>query len=416
MSEVVCPECGHEFDVTDAITDAINADLEEKYEKKHKKEALKLKADFEKAQELIEKDKKLIAKKMEEIDKTILERLTLEKANQEKKIRANIVEQNKVQFEDLKNQIEQKDRLVKESQDNEIELLKKNRLAEERSKAIELEFQRKLDVEKNIIEENVLKKVSDDQRLKLAEKDKQIDGFKNKLEEMQRKIEQGSQQTQGEVLEIEIEAALKSLFPFDEIIPVSKGVRGGDIVQKVKTKQGQDAGVIIWETKRTKTWSDSWLDKTKEDQRTISAEFAVIVTQNLPKGVSNLAEIDGVWVSDFASYAGLGVALRSHVLQLNIARTASVGKEEKLDYLYGYLTGTQFKQRVEAIVDSFRTMQDELNREKTATLKIWASRQKQIERVLTSTVGMYGDIQGIIGTSLPRIASIELDYTSGDGE
>jgi hypothetical protein len=255
----------------------------------------------------------------------------------------------------------------------------------------------------------VARKFTEDQRLKTAEKDKQLEDMRRQIEDLKRKAEQGSQQTQGEVLELEIESNLRTAFPHDEIIPVPKGMKGGDIIQKVKTTSGQDAGVIIWETKRTKSWSDGWIDKLKDDQRSIAAEFAVIVSQVLPKGVSHLAQIDGVWVADFLSFVGIAVALRSHVLQIFQARAVAAGKGEKLDFLYSYLTGTQFKQRVEVIVESFKSMQEDLDKEKRVIQKGWATREQQIARVLVSTVGMYGDIQGIVGASLPKIAALELE-------
>lgn len=409
---IACPECGHEF----SVTGALSAEIEEKYNKKFKMAAQKKEAEIEKLQDDLEQEKKLLAKKQSDLDKTIQDKLSVEKVELEKKIRLSVTDQNRLEFEDLKTQVQEKSKQIQDSQKTELELRKKSRELEDREKSLELDLQRKFDAEKTNIEETVAKRISEDQRLKTAEKDKQLEDMRKQIEDLKRKAEQGSQQTQGEVLELEIEASLKSSFPHDEIVPVPKGMKGGDIIQKVKTTSGQDAGIIIWETKRTKSWSDGWIEKLKEDQRSISAEFSVIVTQILPKGVSHLAQIDGVWVADYLSFVGIAVALRSHVLQLFHARAVAAGKGEKLDFLYSYLTGTQFKQRIEVIVESFKTMQEDLDKEKRVIQKCWATREQQIARVLTSTVGMYGDIQGIVGASLPKISALELEAPNGGSD
>lgn len=404
-NKVECPKCGYEF----SVTEALSAELEEKFNKKYQKVTQKKEAEIEKIQDEIEKEKKALAKKQTEIDKIIQDKLVTEKSELEKKIKKSLLDQSKLEVEDLKNQIEEKSKLIEDAQKKELELRKKSRELEDKEKSLELVLQRKFDAEKLKIEEDVSKKIAEDQRLKTAEKDKQLEDMRRQIEDLKRKAEQGSQQSQGEILELEIESALKAIFPIDQIDPVAKGMKGGDIIQKVITSSGQHAGSIIWETKRTKSWSDSWIDKLKGDQRAISAEFAVIVTQVLPKDVSHLAHIDGVWVVDYMTFRGIAVALRSNLLQLFQTRAVVAGKGEKMDFLYNYLTGTQFKQRIETIVESFRTMQEDLDREKRSIQKTWAARDQQLVRVLTSTVGMYGDIQGIVGASLPKIASLELD-------
>ena len=406
MSEKIeCPKCGNEF----SVAEALSSEIEEKFKKKFQKDALKKEAEIEKIQEDLENEKKSLLKKQADMEKTIQEKLNLEKVELEKKIRISLASQSKVELEDLKNQVQEKSKQVQDAQKIEIDLRKKSRELEEKEKSLELDLQRKFDAEKAKIEEDVAKKITEDQRLKAAEKDKQLEDMRRQIEDLKRKSEQGSQQSQGEILELEIESALKILFPIDQIDPVPKGMKGGDIIQKVTNSSGQQVGTIIWETKRTKSWSDGWIDKLKEDQRAISAESAVIVTQILPKDVSHLALIEGVWVVDFMAFRGIAVALRSNLIQLFQARAVVAGKGEKMDFLYNYLTGTQFKQRIETIVESFRTMQEDLDKEKRVIQKGWAAREQQLVRVLTSTVGMYGDIQGIVGASLPRIAALELE-------
>ncbi|MGK5084119.1 DUF2130 domain-containing protein [Bdellovibrionota bacterium FG-1] len=409
---IECPKCHHTF----SVADALSADIEEKLSRKFQKAAEKKDAELEKLQEGLQKEKQAIAKKQADLDKLVEDKLNIQKIALEKKIKDEIQSKNKVELEDLKAQNLEKSKRIEESQKFELELRKKSRALEEKEKGIELELQRKFDSEKLKIEEDVSKKLAEDQRLKTAEKDKQLDDMRRQIEDLKRKAEQGSQQSQGEILEIEIESALKTLFPIDQIDPVPKGMRGGDIIQKVITSSGQHAGTVIWETKRTKSWIDGWIDKLKDDQRAISAEFAVIVTQALPKDVPHLALLDGVWVVDFLTFQGIAVALRSNLLQLFQARAVAIGKGEKMDFVYNYLTGTQFKQRIETIVEAFRTMQEDLDKEKRTIQKTWSAREQQLARVVTSTVGMYGDIQGIVGASLPKIASLELEAPDGGEE
>ena len=227
-------------------------------------------------------------------------------------------------------------------------------------------------------------------------------------------MEQGSQQTQGEVLELELEALLKREFPFDDIEPVSKGVRGGDILQMVKTQSGRVCGKILWEIKRTKAWSDSWIQKLKDDQRDAKAGLAVLVSEALPQGFHHFRQMDGgVWVSDVPSVVSLAIALRVVLVQVASAREFEIGKKEKMELVYTYLTGPEFKNRVSAIVEAFRAMHEDLESEKRAMQRIWERRTKQIEKVISNTSGMYGDLEGLAGNALPSIKILELP---GDAE
>ncbi|MEW6616793.1 MAG: DUF2130 domain-containing protein [Thermodesulfobacteriota bacterium] len=228
-----------------------------------------------------------------------------------------------------------------------------------------------------------------------------------------RKAEQGSMQTQGEVLELDLEAHLKICFPVDEIEPVPKGMRGADILQKVYSRSGQHCGAIIWETKHTKAWSDGWLSKLKDDQRDVKAEIAVIVTEALPKGINSFAQLEGVWVTNFMLASSLAEVLREGLIELSQAKLSAIGKNEKVEAIYNYLSGPEFKQKVEAIVEAFKSMKEDLDQEKRAMTRIWAKREKQIERVIMNTAGMYGDMQGIIGATLPQIKILEIG--AGDG-
>ena len=232
--------------------------------------------------------------------------------------------------------------------------------------------------------------------------------MRKKIEELQRKAEQGSQQMQGEVLELELEDMLKVEFPLDDIEPVAKGARGADVLQVVKNQSGRIVGKILWETKRTKNWSDSWLSKLKDDQRDAKADISVIVSEALPDGMDHFKQLSGVWVSDIASSLSLAVALRTLLVQVSRANNAQDGKNEKMEVMYNYLMGPEFRNRVEAIVESFVLMKNDLDSEKRYMQKIWSKREKQIENVVTHISGMHGDLQGIAGSSLPNIKKLEL--------
>ena len=241
-----------------------------------------------------------------------------------------------------------------------------------------------------------------------------IASMQQKIEELKQKAEQGSQQLQGEVQELELESLLRAKFPFDSIEPVPKGEFGGDALHRVLSQSGQQCGTILWESKRTRNWSDAWLTKLRTDQRTAKAEVCVLVTQVLPKGIDAFDVVDGVWVVSPRAALPVATMLRQTLLEVSMARQVSDGQQTKTEMIYQYLTGPRFRQRVEAIVEAFSTMQEDLDKERKVIMKQWAKRQEQIERVMNATVGMYGDLQGIAGKSLQEIEGLDLQALSFD--
>ena len=245
----------------------------------------------------------------------------------------------------------------------------------------------------------------------MKEKEETITAMQKQIEDLKRRAEQGSQQLQGEVQELELENLLRAKFPFDTIEPVPKGEFGGDALQRVVSASGQPngtVGTILWESKRTKNWSDGWLVKLREDQRTAKAEVAVLVSQVLPKGVESFDVVDGVWVTSPRAVLPVATVLRHTLLQVSTARQVSEGQQTKTEMVYQYLTGPRFRHRVEAIVEAFSSMQEDLAAEKKAIQRQWAKREIQLNNVLQSTAGMYGDLQGIAGKSLQEIEGLEL--------
>jgi len=365
---IKCPDCGAVIELSEAISHDIEVRLKQQYENE------------------IGKTKKAIE----------------EKAKKEAQESLNI------KISDLNEQLEEKTKNLKEAQRQELELRKRQRELVEKEEKLELELSRKIDAERQKIIQKTSKEFEETHRLKDAEKDKQLDDMKKQIDELKRKSEQGSQQMQGEVLELELEESLKEEFPFDDIEPVAKGIKGGDIIQTVKTQSGRICGKILWETKRTKNWSDSWIQKLKDDQRDAKADLAILASETLPKGFHHFRLISGVWVTDILSAVSLALALRVVLIQVARERETQVGKKEKMEIAYNYLTGQEFRNRVEAIVESFTAMKVDLEAERRAMLKIWAKRGKQIERVISNAAGMHGDLQEIAGSSLPTIKILEL--------
>lgn len=308
----------------------------------------------------------------------------------------------------MRTELEKKSKQIKDSEKKELDILKRERDLDDRERTIKLETERTLAKERKKVWDEASVKALEEHQLKDREKDEQLKDMRKQIEELKRKAEQGSQQAQGEALELELEELLRSTFRSDDVEPVSKGIKGGDVIQHVKSSSGGNCGSILWEAKHTKAWSESWLVKLKDNQRQSKYDLAVIVTSVLPKGTNRFGILDGIWVTDFQSVIGLATALRVNLMEAYQARNALVGKGEKMELLYKYLSGSEFRQRVEPIVESFVSMKDDLDTEKRAMEKAWSKREKQIQRVIQSTAGMYGDLQGIIGASLPEIKTFQL--------
>jgi hypothetical protein len=295
-------------------------------------------------------------------------------------------------------------------------LLRRQRELDDARREIDLTIERR--VQDSLVEIRQKAKVEAEEglKLKVAEREQQIASMQRQIEDLKRKAEQGSQQLQGEVLEIELEAALRVNFPLDTIEPVGKGEFGGDVIQNVITPLGQACGAILWETKRTKNFSDGWLAKLRADQRAAGAELAILVSTALPKGVEAFGCIDGVWITEFRFALPLTVALRQSLIEVAATRQAHEGQESKMELVYRYLTGPKFRHRVEAIVEKFSEMQADLDKERKTTMRLWAKREAQIHGVIESTVGMYGDLQGIAGKALQEIEGLDVPLLEGTVE
>lgn len=351
--QVTCPQCGAKFDLSEAVQDDFIRDL------------------------------------TEQTQKEVEEALALE-------------------MKDLHEQVEEKNKQLSDAREQELDLRKRQRELDEKYEELELEVERKLDKERKKIANDTREKTAEEYRFKLAEKETQLEGIKAELEAAKRKAEQGSQQLQGEAAEVNLEDTLTQSFPYDEIEPVGKGVRGADVHQRVHTHDGQYCGTIIWESKNTIHWNNQWISKLKEDQVAAKAELAVIVSVALPEDVPYFECVEGIWITGFPYALGLATALRENLVHVTQTRRSLEGKDEKIELLYSYLSGPEFKQRVEMIVTTFVDMKKELDSEKRSMNRLWSKREKGLEKVILNVSGMYGDMEGIVGSALPSIQLLEL--------
>jgi hypothetical protein len=307
---------------------------------------------------------------------------------------------------DLQELLAQRDEKLGEAQKEQAALLRKQRELDDAKREFELTVEKRVQESLAEIRQKAKAEAEESLKLKVVEKEQQIASMQRQIDELKRKAEQGSQQLQGEALELELEAKLRARFPLDAIEPVSKGVWRRRLATR-RWPAGQACGAILWEAKRTKNWTDGWLPKLRADQRAGGAELAILVSKALPKEVDTFGYVDGIWVTDFPFIVPLAIALRQSLIELAGARQAREGQATKMELVYQYMTGPKFRHRVEAIVEKFSDMQADLDRERKTITRLWAKREAQIQGVVESTVGMYGDLQGIAGKAFKEIEGLE---------
>ncbi|MBM4066013.1 MAG: DUF2130 domain-containing protein [Planctomycetes bacterium] len=408
---ITCPKCQTEIKLTESLAAPIIESARREYEQRLAQKD----ADIAKRETSLREREKELAQAIKTIDDQVTEKLRQERAKivaeESKKAKlalATDLEQKRKELADLQGVLKQRDEKLAEAQKAQAELIRKQRELDDAKREFDLTVEKRIQEGLATVREQAHKEAEEQLKFKVLEKEQTITSMQKQIEELKRKAEQGSQQLQGEVQELELEALLSTKFPHDIIEPVPKGEYGGDVLHRVIGPLGQSCGTILWESKRTKSWSDGWLVKLREDQRAAKAEIAVIVSQTLPKGVETFELIDGVWVTHPRAAIPVAVTLRHTLIEVASARQATEGQQTKMEMVYQYLTGPRFRQRVQAIVEAFSSMQEDLDKEKKAIMKQWAKREEQIERVMQSTVGMYGDLQGIAGKTLQEIEGLEL--------
>jgi len=319
------------------------------------------------------------------------------------------VKEHEFVLKQLQEEVTEKTNALKQAQANELSLLKDKRELQEAKETLELKVQRTLDQERGKITAHAKAQADEENRLKIAEKEKVISDLQRKLEDAQRRAEQGSQQIQGEILEIDFERQLRDAFPVDQITEISKGIRGADVSQEVRSKTGRTCGLILYENKRTKNWSDAWMPKLKADMLGVKADIGVIVTEALPPDIDNFCRKDEIWITDPKSAIPLVHVLRCLLQEVAIARGHRDGAKEKMEVLYTYLTGNEFRQRVSSVIDTFKAMRADLEAERRALTKHWSKREKHINAVIEDMACMVGDVQAISGNALKEIPALELE-------
>ncbi len=406
--EIECPNCKSKFLFVSAISEhlknqlyqSISLNISKEVEQRKNLEISKiqreLEAQFE--QRLLEREKFQQSKEFEYRRAQQELELKLQQMINEKELeKQRILAENMNTIELLKKQYEETRKELEEAKRVEMELRRREDLLLEKEKNLELEIQRKLDEEKARIHNQVMEQIESKYQLKFKEKDQVIESLQKQIEQLNYKLQIGSQQLQGESQELVLEEKLKQKFPLDNIKPVPKGIRGADIIQEVYDNFGNQCGTILWESKRTKDWSNDWIPKLKEDQRELGAEVAIIVSQALPKEISSVGLLDGVWVSNFQSFIGLAMALREGLVQIKYIKNALVGKETKMEQLYNYISSQQFVMKITAILEAFKNMKSDLEQEKRAMEKIWARRETEIEKIIKNTARIYGELQALVG-------------------
>lgn len=425
MSTITCNECGIEIEVNTALQSQIEAQVLAEARKNHAAELAKVKAEAEAAakaereaaQELASKklagEKELLMEQAKADLELAKQRLEAQLTNEQKKQATQtelLIKSLKDDADNQKQAVEAEKQNSQELRTQLSELMKSLREEKKARENAELEAQKKLAEEESKIRDEVRKTADESYRLKIAEQEKKMADMQKALVEAQRKAEQGSQQLQGEIMELDLEKALAEAFRDDDIEPVAKGVRGGDIRQCVRSGRGTDCGVILWEIKRTKHWVDGWIPKLKEDLRNAKANLPVIVTEVMPKQIElDMGQLNGVWICKPPLAVMLSALLRKGLLDVGLQKALAQNRGDKADALYNFITSHEFAHQIESMVETYGEMANQIIKERVAYEKIWSQRQKQVETLLLGTANIYGSMQGRIGqASMPRIKGLEL--------
>ena len=402
-----CPKCGESIDVNEVLYKELNNEFTKRLEEMSIENEKKIK---HKINEINEEKEKLAKEKEdfeENIKKQVQAKVSAEKLKIEEKIKSQLESENEEQLAELQKELQKKSEQVKDLNRSKSEIEKLKREKDEMKELMELENEKKLTEILREEKGKIKRQADEEQSLKLKEKEKVIENLMDQLNEAKRQAEQGSMQLQGEIQELELENILRELFRFDEIQEVKKGQRGADCLQVVKNSSGGECGKIYYESKRTKDFSNSWIQKLKNDNLEAKADILVLVSQAMPDGEDKYFYKDGVWVCSFAEIKGLAFVLRHGLMQLQLVAVTQHNKDAKMEMLYNYLTSKEFKGQLEAIIEGFSSLQSGYHDEKKKMQKIWAEREKQLEKILTNTITFYGSLRGIAGASIPEIPMLE---------
>ena len=418
---IKCPNCNTDIDVNDILYHQLEDELKEKNlteQKKLQEETDKKAKEYKQAFDTLKVQEEAIKEQQEKFDDELKKatqlQLKIEKQKLQESIKKELKEEQSESIALLKKELDEKSNQVKELNKSKAEIEKLKREKEEITSKVQADAE--IALTKRLQEEKLLiQKTADEQNeLKLKQKEEQLKQLQEQLQIAQRKAEQGSMQLQGEVQELAIEEYLADKYPFDVIEEIKKGARGADCIQIVHTREVQNCGKIYYESKRTKDFQKSWIEKFKADMRDKGVDVGVLVSEVLPSGMDRMGLVDGVWVCTFEEFKGLSSVLRDGVIKIHHAKKSEENKTDKMSLLYGYLTSIEFSMQIEAIVEGFTTMKTDLETEKRSMARIWKQRDKQIDKVLENTIGMYGSIKGIAGNAIGNVKALELPYSDMD--
>jgi hypothetical protein len=420
-TNIKCPNCATVFDVENVLS----ADVEHKIKLQYEEQYQQTITILEQKQKKFEEDQKIFEEKKKKENELFLQKIQQEKIKMEadiqQQLRKTIAEDYENQLKMLQSGLADNEEKLKSARQKELEFLKKEQELNNKEQELEIRLQKQLIEERNNLTLQIRKEETERQalkdteyNLKLRELEKQLEDQRKLAEEMKRKAEQGSMQLQGEAQELLLEELLRDHFPYDNIGEVGKGVEGADCIQTVRNHLGTDCGKIIFESKRAKNFNNTWIEKLKNDMRQKQADVAILVTQVYPKDLSCFGEKDGIWICSFAEVIALTTALRHTIIRVAETRKSDENKGEKMQLLYSYLTGIEFRQQIETIAEGFVAMRNSITRERMQMEKLWKEREKQLEKVLISTSGLYGSIKGIAGASINEIPLLEGDSEQDD--
>ena len=410
-TKIVCPNCGTEINVNEVLSHQVEDDLKKKYAIQLAEEKKKYDTELE----LLNAQKEEFEKKKQKENELFQEKLQLKLKEErliiEKQIKTKITEEQSEQVAVMQKELLEQSEKLKELSRSRAEIERLKREKDEMKETLTADAERALNQKLIEEKEKIRKNEQDRNELAIKELQKQLDDQKRLTEEMKRKQEQGSMQLQGEVQELAIEEWLAASFPLDTITEIKKGARGGDCIQTVNTRTRQNCGTIYYESKRTKDFQPSWIEKFKSDIRDKGANIGVLVTEVLPSDLDRMGLKEGIWICTYDEFKGLCKVLRESIIQISNAMVSQENRGDKMILLYDFLTSNTFHMQVEAIVEGFTQMQVDLDSEKRAMQRIWKMREKQLEKVINNTIDMYGSIKGIAGSAIQDIKQLDLPYT-----
>ncbi|MGO3933695.1 DUF2130 domain-containing protein [Rhodopseudomonas pseudopalustris] len=415
--QIVCPNCRTEIKLTEQLAAPLIAETRRQFDQ----QLAQKEAEFGRREAQLKTTEADLAKAREAIDTEVAAKLKNERATiaaaEAKKAQLAVADdlgQRDRQLTELQAILAANNEKLAEAQKAQADVLRKQRDLDDARRELDLQVEKQVQDGLAAVRDKAKLEAEEALKAKVTEKETQIAGMQRQIEELRRKAEQGSQQLQGEASELELEATLRSRFPRDLVEPVPKDEFGGDVLHRVMGPTGQSCGAILWESKRTKAWREEWLAKLRNDQRAAKAEIALIVSSVLPAGIQSFDLIDNVWVAEPRFAIPLATALRQILIEVACSRQAQEGQQTKMELVYQYLTGPRFRHRIDAIVEKFTDMRDDLDRERKVMMKLWAKREEQLRGVLDSTAGLYGDLQGIAGRAMQEIESLDILMIEGE--